>query len=56
MWCQLDPFVGERMSKGSYQMGVSLMMGKPRQKAYRVRGLLSDTQSMKRWSEVKSGP
>ena len=46
MWCQLDPFVGVKMSKGSNQIGVSLMLGKPRQWAYRVRGLLGDFQSM----------
>jgi hypothetical protein len=31
MRCQLDPFVSVRMSKGSNQIGVSLMLGKPRQ-------------------------
>ena len=54
MWCQLDPLVGAKISKGRNQIGMSLMLGKPRRLAYRVRGLLSDTRLMKRWSEVKS--
>jgi hypothetical protein len=43
MWCQLDPFVSVRevSKEGSNQIGV-LMLGKPRQLAYRVQGLLSD--------------